>query len=67
MLFVTNGLADLLMYEKTSKHQENDNVMAASVKEQEYLANFIALHEQRQKAIFELRVCMLVADTDSSI
>ena len=55
------------MHEKTSKHQENDNVMAASVKEQEYLANFIALHEQRQKAIFELRVCMLVPDTDSSI
>ena len=55
------------MHEKTSKHQEKVNVMAASVKEQECIANFIGQDEQRQKAIFELRVCMLVADTDSSI
>lgn len=65
--WLTNGLKDLLMHEKTSKHQENVNVMAASVKEQECIANFIGQDEQRQKAIFELRVCMLVADTDSSI
>jgi hypothetical protein len=43
------------MHEKILKHQENVNVMAASVKEQE--CKIISLYEQRQKAIFELRLC----------
>jgi len=65
--WLSNGLSDLLNHEKSEKHKASVSNELSSEKNRERIAEFVGKTADKQKVIFETRMCMLVADTDSSI